>query len=659
MVNVTGTVYNLASSNTIAPISLVAHTGDGGGTVSQALSITNTSLGTYSEGLNSSFGGFVAGIGNTINPTLSGSISNLAAGATDSSSMKVAISTAAAGVFNGTVTVDQASNGAGTSELGITGLTSQLVPASGAVTVGVFNYAAATINTAQPVDFGNVRIGTAVANQAVSISNGAPASTFTEALNGSVVSAASPFTASGSFSGLQAGASANTGISVGMNTASAGHQAGNVVLGFVSDGSSIVDDGTTTPLANQNLAVTGNVYRLASPTQNTAAITLASRVGDSAPAAAISVTNTSPDAYTEGLKANVTSVSAGFSNVGGAVANLAAQGTDASTLKLGASSTASSGITTGAATVSYASTGAGTDNAATDVSLGTGSVSLTSKVYQTAVASVSNAVNFGTVHVGDLVTKAVNVANTASGALVDVVTGTISSVTGAFTNGGGNLGAGVAAGANSNALSVGLNTTAAGVYSGTANLALSSHDSDLADVGLTSGPVSLTGTVNNFAVAGFKQLSGSGAFSGSGQSYTLDLGTYTQNTGSVNTLLAALNDVLGPSDLLGGTFGIYGTGFDLLGFNAFDNLAAGSMTDPLSVTFNTNTSILGAFSETISLYGFGHNDSGYSANVAMVTLLLTGNVVAPGGGGDVPEPGSLALVGLAIVVLVTIRRRSV
>ena len=655
-VNVSGAVYNLATSNVIAPINLVAHTGDGGGTVSQALTITNTApVGMYSEGLNSSFGGFTPGTGNTINPTLSGSITNLAAGATNNSAMTVGISTGAAGVFNGTVTVNQASDGVTTSGLGITALASQQVAATGAVTVGVFNYAAPTINTAQPVDFGNVRIGTAVGNQTVSISNSAAVSAYTEALNGSVVSAASPFSASGSFNGLQAGAAANSSISVGMNTSSAGHQAGNVVLGFVSDGTSVAGDGTTTALANQNLAVSGNVYRLASPTQNTTAITLASRVGDSAPAAEISVTNTSADAYTEGLKASVTSVSAGFSNVGSSVANLAAQGTDASSLKVGASSTVTSGITTGSATITYASTGAGTDNAANDVALGTGNVSLTSKVYQTAVASVSNAVNFGIVHVGDVVNHAVNVANTASGALVDVVTGAISSVTGAFTNNGGTLGTGVAAGANSNALSVGLNTATAGVYSGTASLALNSHDSDLADVALSTAPVSFSGTVNNYAVAAFKKDSGSGTFSGSGQSYTLNLGTYTQNSGSVSTLLAALNDVLGPSDLLGGTFGVYGSGFGLLGLNAFDNLTASQTSPDFSVTFDTST--LGAFSETLSLYGYGHNSSGYSANVATVTLLLTGDVVASGGG-DVPEPGSLALVGLAFVLLVTIRRRS-
>jgi len=83
------------------------------------------------------------------------------------------------------------------------------------------------------------------------------------------------------------------------------------------------------------------------------------------------------------------------------------------------------------------------------------------------------------VHVGDVVTRAVNVANTASGALVDVVTGAISSVTGAFTNGGRTWGQAWLR-ALTNALSVGPIRRRRVVYSGSANLALNSHDSDLA-----------------------------------------------------------------------------------------------------------------------------------------------------------------------------------
>ena len=109
--SVTGAAYNLASSNTIAPITYgVVHVGAGGGSITDYLSITNTApTGAFTEGLDSSFGSFSGTGGSLI--TTSGSISNLAAGATNNSSMGVTLNTTAVGVVNGTITVLQDSNG--------------------------------------------------------------------------------------------------------------------------------------------------------------------------------------------------------------------------------------------------------------------------------------------------------------------------------------------------------------------------------------------------------------------------------------------------------------------------------------------------------------------------------------------------------------------
>jgi hypothetical protein len=269
--------------------------------------------------------------------------------------------------------------------------------------------ASPTINNA-PINFGAVRIGSTVANQAISVSNTAPIATTTELLDGSVVSAPTGFTGSGSFTGLAAGAPPNTSIQVGMNTSRAGAHSGNVVLNFVSDGTSIPGDGTTTNLGNTNVAVSGAVYRLA--------------------------------------------------------------------------------------------------------------------------------------------------------------------------NGG-----------SSNALQVGLDTSKAGVFGGSAALSLASHDSDLPDLALTVSPVALTAQVNNYAVAGFGKTSGSGSLGAVGTDYVLDFGAVKKGSAVVMSTVFAGNLASGPSDLLDGSFSIASGGgdFGLSGFNPFSGLDAGQETAPLGVTFDTSS----------------------------------------------------------------------
>ena len=77
--SITGAAYNLASSNTIAPINFgVLHVGDP--TATRALSIMNTApAGAFSEGLDSSFGSYTNN-GGTLTPGFAGSITNLRGG---------------------------------------------------------------------------------------------------------------------------------------------------------------------------------------------------------------------------------------------------------------------------------------------------------------------------------------------------------------------------------------------------------------------------------------------------------------------------------------------------------------------------------------------------------------------------------------------------
>ena len=298
--------YRLAEANTLAPVAFGnVHVGD---SVSQALTITNLAVNDgFSEKLNASFGS-----ADDPRITFGGSIGLLGAGLSDSSSMVVGLNTAAAGSVNGAVTVHFASDGTGTSGLGITALPSQSVGITGVIqAVGnVFRLASPSPVAPNPVDFGNVRMGS-VASQALTLSNTAANDGFSEKLNASIASSSPGVTANGSFTLLVPQATNSSALTVGLDTSSAGARSGSAVVTLASDGTGTSGLGVTA-LPSQTVAVSGAVYRLANPELVPPSLTFAARVGDAAPAASLGVTNASPDIYTERLNASFGAVSAGF-----------------------------------------------------------------------------------------------------------------------------------------------------------------------------------------------------------------------------------------------------------------------------------------------------------------------------------------------------------
>ncbi len=641
---------------------------------SSPLSITNTATGPsgYVEDLNASFAAVGANSGTgAANIVGNGGIDGLVAGGTNDSTMSISVTGTAAGSIQSGIgvnfytagTVAGKSDGLGTALVG-----SANVPVNGTIqtNVNVVNAAEPVVNNA-PIDLGNIRQNATSPSQYVSVTNQATAAP--QAALDASISGSSDVSAAGQFSGLDPGETNDSALRVGLNTASAGHVSGVATLNLVSDASNIGGCGThcTMNLPAQQVAVSGNVYRLADPLANTTNVTLAARVGDSTPRAAISVTNVSPDAYTEGLAATLGASPQGWT-ASGSISNLAAGATDAKSLQVGLS-TATAGVFHGNEAVNFTSNGL-IDNAQAQ-GVGSATVALQGDVYTAAVEHVStSSVNFGVVHVGQSVAaKTVSVSNTATqSALNDTLTGglTIQPGSSSAFSASGTLGAGVAAGqTNSSSLQVGLNTDAAGVYSGTAEFTGSSHDSQLTDMQLATLGIGVSGQVNNYANAVFQFVSGSGTLRQTGSMYTLSLGNLTEGS-SVGALINVLNDVSGPADSYGGTFS-YGSlsGISLSGANwtadscsqSGYQFCLGAQGRLAGLGINVDTGTLGAFSDTIALNGMGfYQGASYSPYRQDLTLMVDGNIVS-GGGSSLPEPGALSLFAAGAALLLGFARR--
>ena len=320
------------------------------------------------------------------------------------------------------------------------------------------------------------------------------------------------------------------------------------------------------------------------------------------------------------------------------------------------------GANSGSVQVQLATNGSGTSGLGT-LNLGAAqTVSVSGTGHTTAQATVQSAVNFGIVHVGQVVAaQGVSVQNSAPvTALNDTLNASISGAASPFSSSGSVTGLVAGAAANTAALSVGLNTTTAGVYSGSATVASTSHNADMADLGLGNQTVTLNATVNKFANAVFHELSGGASLTRSGNLFTLDFGTVAQGSGSLGAHVDIQNLVAGgPADFLSGSLNVTdGNEFaTTLLLSTFSGVGADLFSgDALSLLFNTNTLGLGLHQDTVDLIWHGSNASGYvGPDSSPYTLRVIGNISARGTA--VPEPGSLLLMTIALAGLGFSRRR--
>jgi hypothetical protein len=188
---------------------------------------------------------------------------------------------------------------------------------------------------------------------------------------------------------------------------------------------------------------------------------------------------------------------------------------------------------------------------------------------------------------------------------------------------------------------------------------LASHDAQLADLPLSTSPLSLQGQVNNYAALAFLHQGEQGSLTGGASAFDLDFGTLLQGSPTPQALLAFLND--NPladqafTDLLS-SMGVVvsGSGFTISGDSVSD-LAGGTIQGGFDIGFDTSN--LGHFTEMLSFDVESSNSSGYDQIIGTVTLTLEGNVVSSAP--TVPEPGTLSVLvsGLGAVFFVIRRRR--
>ena len=633
---ITGAAYRYANP-VITPTTITlanVHVGD---VSEQALNVLNDVPDDgFSEALNASFG---INSGDAVNNV--GTINLLGPSAVNNSALVAGINTSTAGAKVGTVTIDLVSDGSGSSELGLTNLSSQMVNVTG----NVFRFASANASP-DPIVLANVHIGD-VSNQALTINNLAIADGFSESLNASFGGNSGDATNNGGQINLLAAASTDsTTLVAGIDTSSVGNKNGSVNVNFVSDGSGTSELGETN-LAPQAISISGQVFGYAAAALDVSALDFVMRRGDPAVTKNLQVDNTATaDGFHEGLDVSVQSLAAGYSASGLPITNLAAGADGSAVISLLGTT---SGVFNGSLGLGLESNGAVSGLANTMLSQET--VSLSGRVYETAVASVlPTSIDFGIVHVGDVnPTANISVMNNANGALNDRLRGEISTASNGYTA-HGDLGDGVLAGnTNANSLTVALDTNTAGIFSGDAVLSLRSHNDELSDVSLSNESVTLLGQVNHYVNPVVSKVSGDGVFSVVGNTIELNFGEIELGSGPVEAVLGILNDVLGPADTLRGDFSFASSSANYSGFSAFTGVEAGETQNGFLVGIDALE--LGTISDIVTVQLFGFNVSGFEQALAPIQLSVTANIIAA----PVPLPPAVWM--LISGVLVVLRAR--
>ncbi len=127
------------------------------------------------------------------------------------------------------------------------------------------------------------------------------------------------------------------------------------------------------------------------------------------------------------------------------------------------------------------------------------------------------------------------------------------------------------------------------------------------------------------AGVGVSAITNGGTFTQNGSSYTLDLGTYQHNTGTVVSGLDIYNTATMGSDNLAGSYITSGSpAYSLQGFIGFGPLKPSYGNAYPTITLDTANT--GTFTETITLNPEDVNNTGYSAALTAQTITVTGTI---------------------------------
>ena len=459
-----------------------------GATVEQTLSISNTAS-TGSPSLDASIGG-ISGAA-----TGSGSVADLAAGATDSTDLLLGINTGTVGVQSGSAVVDYSSDAGG-------GTTTPL-KSGPAVTVTGTVYALADPIVATPtLDLGAVRVGGSVQLQALTLDNGITASPYQESLVYQAGTPGGPFDVlSGGSGTIVSGSSATAEIGL-LATISGDFTGSTVPITLTSTG-----DGTSglpnTILTAESVILNGTVFAPAVPQLSATSLNFGVvHVGDSV-SQALTIANAATGALTDDLLAELSAftIQGQVTPQSGVVITVAAGTSD--TLTTVGLSTTNAGVQTGSSVLSLYSE----DSDLPNLFLSSVPISFSGTVDNYATAAIEEisgggtltqngsvyTLNLGTVGIDAAApTVDLGVLNAAAG-LADLLSGSfVASGAGAFTNTGLSAFGGLGAGQADTAPTITLSTATAGTF--TESITLNTAGSNASGYFGTLNPETLTVT---------------------------------------------------------------------------------------------------------------------------------------------------------------------